>query len=388
MKDTPVSVRLDATLSTLFGVTLMAVLGVSSITPAFPLIVRELGITPGQVGLLVSVFTIPGVLFSPVAGVLADRLGRRRVLAPALFLFGLAGAACGFSGSFSVLLALRFFQGVGASALGVLVPTIISDIYDGWERTVALGYNASVLSIGTASYPIAGGALAMIGWRYPFMLPIFALPIGLAVIFRMRNPEPENHQPFGLYIRSAAGTLRSPRVAGLFIIGIMSFVILYGSYLTYLPFLLDKRFGSSSFVIGLIMSTTSISTALVSSRIGFFVRQCGENRLLGVGFALYGIGMLLMPFMPVAGMFVLPTAIYGAGMGLNNPCIQSLLGAQAPREHRAAFMSLFSMMLRIGQTIGPLVMGMVYMCCGVDAVFYAGAICAAVMVAVTVSLVR
>lgn len=388
MKEAPVRVRINATLCILFGVTLMAVLGVSSITPAFPLIVRTLGITPGKVGLLVSVFTIPGVLFSPLAGILADRLGRRRVLAPALFLFGLAGFACGFAANFTVLLAFRFLQGVGAAALGALVPTIISDIYDGWDRTVALGYNASVLSIGTASYPVIGGALALIGWRYPFMLPVIAIPIGLAVIFRMENPEPENHQSFGRYLRNAAGTLRAPRVAGLFIIGTLSFVILYGSYLTYLPFLLDKRFGASSFVIGLIMATTSISTALVSSRIGFFVRSCGEQRLLGYGFAMYGLGMLLMPFMPLAWMFMLPTIIYGAGMGLNNPCIQSLLGAQAPSEHRAAFMSLFSMMLRIGQTIGPLVMGLVYVCCGLNAVFFAGTLCAILMIAATVTLVR
>ena len=107
----------DYNLHVLWGVTLMAVLGTSSVTPAFPTIVRELGISSGQVGLL------------------------------------------------------RFFQGMGPAALGTLNVTVIGDIYDGRERSSALGYNSSVLSVGTASYPAIGGLLATFGWFYPFALP-------------------------------------------------------------------------------------------------------------------------------------------------------------------------------------------------------------------------
>jgi MFS transporter, ACDE family, multidrug resistance protein len=47
----------------------MAVLGVSSVIPAFPTIVRELNVSSGQVGLLITVFTLPGILLTPVLGV-------------------------------------------------------------------------------------------------------------------------------------------------------------------------------------------------------------------------------------------------------------------------------------------------------------------------------
>ena len=76
----------DPNLQIVFGVTLMAVLGVSSITPAFPTIVDELGITPQAVGSLITVFTLPGVLLTPVLGILADQFGRKRILVPALML--------------------------------------------------------------------------------------------------------------------------------------------------------------------------------------------------------------------------------------------------------------------------------------------------------------
>lgn len=182
----------DHNLHVLWGVTLMAVLGTSSVTPAFPTIVRELGISSGQVGLLITFFTLPGIVMTPLLGILSDRYGRKNILVPALLLFGLAGGACAFARDFDLLLALRFFQGMGAAALGTLNVTVIGDIYDGRERSSALGYNSSVLSVGTASYPAIGGLLATLGWFYPFALPFAAIPIAIVVMFSLHNPEPRN----------------------------------------------------------------------------------------------------------------------------------------------------------------------------------------------------
>ena len=118
----------DHNLHVLWGVTLMAVLGVSSVTPAFPRIVQELGFSSGQVGLLITVFTLPGIVLTPVLGVLSDRYGRKKILVPALLPFGVAGGACALARSFELLWASRFFQGMGAAALGTLNVTVIGDI--------------------------------------------------------------------------------------------------------------------------------------------------------------------------------------------------------------------------------------------------------------------
>ena len=92
----------------------MAVLGALSITPAFPEIRDALGISSGQVGLLITVFTLPGILLTPVAGVLADRYGQRMVLVPSLFLFAIARVACALATGFGLLLVLRTLQGARA----------------------------------------------------------------------------------------------------------------------------------------------------------------------------------------------------------------------------------------------------------------------------------
>ena len=109
-----------------------------------------------------------------------------------------------------------------------------------------MGYNASVLSIGTASYPVLGGALAMFGWYYPFLLPLLAIPIALIVIFKLNNPEPKNTQNLGKYLITAAKYINNRKVYALFTAATVTFIILYGAYITYFPFIIAS-FGGSAF---------------------------------------------------------------------------------------------------------------------------------------------
>ena len=70
----------DRNLQIIFAITLMAVLGVASISPAFPAITRHFAVTPRQIGWLITLFTLPGVLLTPVLGVLADRVSKKIVI--------------------------------------------------------------------------------------------------------------------------------------------------------------------------------------------------------------------------------------------------------------------------------------------------------------------
>jgi ACDE family multidrug resistance protein len=364
----------DVSLQIVFGVTLMAVLGVSSITPAFPKIVDELGISEHSIGLLITVFTFPGIILTPVLGVLADRHGRKKILVPSLMLFGIAGGACAFAPNFDILLILRLFQGIGAASLGSLNATIIGDLYSGEERTTALGYNASVLSIGVAGYPVIGGALALAGWHYPFILPVIAIPIGLIVLFSLKSPEPRNEQSLREYLESAIRSMKNREVIVLSIGSIFTFIILYGSYLTYFPLLVGATFGSSTFIIGLIMSSVALTTALVSMQLGNLTRMFSKRAVLQTAFVLYTLSLLAIPFVSNLWTMLIPTVIFGIAHGLNVPTIQALLTGLAPPEYRAAFMSVNEMVFRVGQTIGPILIGGIYLIGGVDGAFFAGAL--------------
>lgn len=366
----------ETNLRIIFGVTLMAVMGVASIAPAFPKIVESLGISTKEIGLLITVFTLPGVFLTPVLGVLADRFGRKRILVPSLILFGLAGGACAFTLDFNTLLIFRFFQGVGAASLGSLNTTIIGDLYShsGRRLNEAMGYNAGVLNIGTASYPALGGLLASFGWNYPFFLPILAVPVGLVVLFLLKNPEPESTQNIKDYLKNTWKGFQNKQVVGVFAISVITFIILYGVALIYFPFYMKKTYNSSAVVIGLYISAMSVGSGLTSSRLGKLTKKYSRKQLLLTAFVLYALSLAMLPLMPNLTLLLIPVVIYGVANGLNIPTAQGLLAGLSPLEYRGAFMSANGMVLRMGQTLGPIVMGIIFIPWGLVGTFFAGAI--------------
>ncbi len=378
----------DPNLHVIFGVTLMAVLGVSSITPAFPQIADALGLTPQRVGLLVAIFTLPGATLTPILGVLGDRLGRKRVLVPSLVLFAVAGTACGFARDFEVLLVLRLLQGLGAAGLGALNITIVGDLYSGWKRATVMGLNASVLSIGTALYPVIGGLLALVGWYYPFFLPVFALPVALLVMRRLKNPEPSADEKLGDYLRNTWISVKNPRALGLFLASLVTFIILYGAYLTYLPFLVKSSFGASPLMIGLLFSVASVATAVTSFRLGRLARRFSSRSLVNAGFVLYALTMVALPLAPTLWAMLLPVAMFGVANGITIPSILNTLTGLAPTQYRAAFMSVNAMILRMGQTLGPLVAGAMLQFRGLPSAYYGSALLAVATLGVFSTIVK
>lgn len=378
----------DPNLQIVFGITLMAVLSVSSITPAFPVIVGSLDISPQDVGLLITVFTFPGVILTPILGVLADRFGRKRILVPALLLFSFTGTLCFFAGDFRLLLLLRFFQGVGGASLGAINVTLIGDLYKGRELTAAMGYNSSVLSLGTAGYPAIGGALAMLGWNYPFLLPAFALPIGLVVMFSLEAPEVRNRQRLRDYFKGTWESLKHHQVVGIILTGTVTFILLYGLMLAYLPFFLAFKFDASPLVIGLVTTTMSISSAAASWQLEKLSARMSERYLIITGLFLYLASALLVPVCGNIWMALIPTLLFGFGNGINIPSLVTILTDITPAEHRGAMMAVNGMVIRLGQTLGPIIMGAVFAAWGIEAVFLAGAVFAILLIAFSSALIR
>jgi MFS transporter, ACDE family, multidrug resistance protein len=382
------SVLRDHNLHVVFGVTLMAVLGASSVGPALPKVADELGVSSGQVGLLITVFTLPGVVLTPIWGVLSDRYGRKKILVPSLLLFGVAGASCALARSFELLMVLRLVQGAGAAALGAINVTVIGDLYSGHERTEAMGYNSSVLSIGTAGYPVIGGMLATLGWYYPFALPLVAVPIGLLVLFSLRNPEPAGDSGLKEYFGSVAEHLKDRRVIGLFAASLVTFIILYGPQITYLPILMDQSFGASPVITGAIVSSSSVVTALTATQLRRLTRLVSEKILIRVAFVLYAVALCIVPLVPSLPLLLVATAVYGFAQGINIPNILSLLTGYAPQENRGAILSLNGTILRLGQTLGPLLMGLAAATLSIGGAYFAGAALAAAMFLVALILIR
>lgn len=376
----------DSNLQLLFGATLVSVLGVSGVAPAFPKIVRALGISPQEVGWLITAYTVPGIVLTPLLGALADRIGRKPVLVVALVVFAGAGTFCALVRDFETLLALRVVQGVGSAPIVALNVAIIGDLFDGPARTTAVGYNSAALNVGTASYPAIGGAVATLGWYWPFGLPIIALPMAGLIAWKLDVPGRVRGTGNGGQRVELWQVLRRPVVAGLLLVSMANFVLLFGSYITYVPELVDQRFTSQSLFIGLIVSSASISNGLAATQVERMGRLLSKRRLVVGSFLLSAVTLWLIPRTPTLGWLVLTTIGFGAAQGTSITATLALLTERAPASQRATVLSVNATAIRLGQTIGPAVMGVVLGWRGLNGVFVAGAVLALVMFVVAAGL--
>ena len=264
----------------ILSVTLLSVIGVPSIIPVLPDMSEALGVSLNKIGLFITVFTLPGAFLALFLGMITDRHGRKPVLLMALILFGVSGTLCFFFRDFEIILILRAFQGLGAACLGIINITLIGDIFSGEEKARVMGYISGSISVGTAVFPVVGGVVAALGWYYPFLLPSLALVVAVLVYFYLNNPEPEERPRLNNYLRNVAQSVFTRNTLTLFLLCFVSFILLFGVLMTYMPVLLKGRFDFTSTEIGVVFFFIALSAGVVASRLGFLMRVFSMKKLV------------------------------------------------------------------------------------------------------------
>ncbi len=87
-------------------------------------------------------------------------------------------------------------------------------------------------------------------------------------------------------------------------------------------------------------------------------------------------------------LLLIPAVILGIANGINIPNIFFLLNEYAPSENRGAFLSINGMLLRLGQTLGPLFMSTVATPLGLTGAYLAAAALAAIMFLIVLAFIR
>jgi MFS family permease len=340
----------------IFGLVLLVTMGISSLIPVLPLLAAAFGLPPEDAFGVIVAFALPGLVCAPFVGVWADRYGRKAVLVPALALFALGGLACLLVQSYEQLLFCRLLQGAGSAPLGLLYPTIIADTWQGEERVKAMSYAATMLGLGTAVGPALGGALAMLHWRLPFLLPLLALPV-LCLALRLPLTRPGVATSLAVYLRDVATLARKPQTLLLLALTLLTFIMLSGPIITCFPLLAESRFQAAPQQTGLIIAAASLAAGLSATRLPWLYRRASRRALLLAAFALYALSFWLMGAAPGLWWLLGPVLLYGLGQGLNIPLVSLLLAGQAPEDRRAALMAANAVLLRFGQCIGPALFG-------------------------------
>ncbi len=324
--------------------------------------------------MVLTMYTLPGVVLMLFFGVLADKWGRKALLIPSLILFSIAGGSLFWVKDFFWMNVFRFLQGVGGAALPSMATVLIGDLFEEDVRLKVMGLNAAVLSVGTSVFPLLGGALAEKGWNFPFLLFWLGLPLAGLVYFYFQEPEQSEQKHISDYFKSARGYIFTRRSASAFFLGFVVFIFLYGGLLTYLTLYMDSRFGMSPFMIGMFVASGSLASAATSLLAFRIERWIGRRRMLIIGFLLFALSFGTVLAVSEQKWLVAAFLFFGAAMGITVPLLQNIVTTIAPVEYRGLLVSFFGMMIRLGQTLGPPLLALCFLFGGLELVFAACAI--------------
>jgi MFS family permease len=140
-----------------------------AIFSVFPLLEREMHLTPVQLGLLASGFAWVYGLGAPLAGMVVDRARRKTVILGGLHAWSLICLATGLSRNFTQLLLFRAAEGLGETFYFPASTSLISDYHGGLTRSRALGLHQTAVYMGTIGGGFFAGLIAeSYGWRWSF----------------------------------------------------------------------------------------------------------------------------------------------------------------------------------------------------------------------------
>ncbi|MGA0035249.1 MAG: MFS transporter [Ilumatobacteraceae bacterium] len=362
-----------------FTVTLTGIMGNSLVSPLLPDILDTFDRSAGAAGPLVAAASLPGIFLAPLIGFAADRWGRRPILTLCLIVFGCGGVFTAIAPNFATLVATRFLLGIGSAGLINLGVVLIGDHFDGEERTTWIGRNAAMLTVGLAIIPLVSGVIGeFFSWR------IATLGYGLGFVsaayaWRVLRDEPaRTPQPLKSQLSGVGTAMKTPVIATTIVVGTIAFAVVFGVFLTAMPHHLENRFSMSSGWRGFMISVPALSSALVGFNMGRIRRKVNVKWALATSAAAWAIGMLFIGWAQVVPMLLLGTLFYGLGEGALIPNLQEVAMSEAPPEHRGAVVATWVGFARLGQTIGPLLAGVMLSASGAPAVFVAGAIASAV----------
>lgn len=343
---------------------ILAPFGSVIISPILDSLIQPYGTSAASIGLMLSFFTGPAIVMIPIAGMLADRYGRKPILIAAL-LFSGCGTFIAFTSDFQVVLGIRLLQGVGFAGLVPTIITSIGDLHTGSDETTGQGIRIMVVSLSATIFPLIAGYLVVYSWRYPFLLYAIAFPIAVVVYFLFDDTNPagtsaaETTQHDPSYRRELYRLVKHRKVLFTLIARSLPIVIWIG-FITYNSIIVVNFFGGTAPQAGILASVGFLGSSVVSSQTGR-ITAVFNNRivplfiahfLLGVGFGL----LIVSPTIVIGGLGV---TLAGVGLGIVGSLYRSVITGFAPQHLRAGLVSIAEVGGRTTVTLTPVLMGAV-----------------------------
>jgi MFS transporter, ACDE family, multidrug resistance protein len=357
-------------LSIVYAASISLMMGVNFIQPALPALTVPFNVSDSALSLIMTLFTAPAIVLSPIFGIVADLYGRRLLLSVGLIVFGIFGTAMAFAPSFGWLLVFRALQGIGFSAVIPLTIVLIGDLLEGEQEIGGQGLKVFLDRVGYMVFPPLGGLLASIAWFWPFVFYVLTIPVGFAALLWMPETKGKNTSDGTLaYLGDILRLSRHPRLVIAFSAGFLRFFLDYG-FLTYFPLFLVRTHGISTATAGILYVFFSIGAMITASQAGRIAAGRDKANVLFIAFVVSGAAVALVPTVP--GLWLVGGALffYGLANGVISPMQKSLLTQNAPAELRGGIVSFDRLIQQVSKTTSTSIVGLLLVSANLSTIFW------------------
>lgn len=343
------------------------------VAPILPEMVQQLHLDPRFAGNLVSLHCLTIAIFSPLLGIIADRIGRLHVLIPSLILFALFGMAGAVMNSLGPLLVSRGLLGAASGGIAAASLGLLGSMYEGKARSQALGYATSTLTLTGIAFPLLGGLVGSINWRFAFLLYGLGLPLALLtnLVFQKKQSARQTFSAPTSSNQRLMQVLHHPEIWLLLLIIGLTSVAMY-AVVIYAPLYLKQTIGAGTLLNGMVLASRALGAAFISALGSRHLAQSlGMKRAIAVGFVFMAATLGTIPFLKEIGWLLLTAILFGVGFGITLPNLYDSLASLAPKELGSSILAAGTGAGFLGQFLSPIILGPVLAFSGMEGVFYA-----------------
>jgi MFS family permease len=335
---------------------------------------QEFGWNRAQISLAFSLATLGATVAVPLVGRLVDRFGARRVILPAVLLFGLSVLALSFlSAHLWHFYAIYLFMGVvGSGTTPVPYAKVISRWFDR-KRGLALGLAVAGSALGGTLMPsVAQALIVAVGWRQAYvLLALMAMGVAIPVVGLLLKETPQmmglkpdgetvgqaevskqRGQEGGLSFQEARHTGTFWLLGGAFFLMSVSF---HGYIIHLVPLLTDRGLSAQS--AALTASLAGGAALIGRVGIGYLLDRFFAPSVAVWFFCGFALGIFLLWSGAVGGLVFVAVVLVGLGLGAEldvMPYVVSrYFGLRAFGEIYSYTFAIFT----LGGVVGPLLMG-------------------------------
>lgn len=338
----------------------LPILGAVLIAPVLPKMQDHFASVPGAKALVPLALTVPALalaLLAPFAGVIVDRLGRRRLLIVATLLYAVFGTAPLWLDSLGGIIASRALVGVTEAAIMTCCTTLIADYYSGHRRVKYLALQTMCASASATAFFVLGGAAGSAGWRVPFWVYAVSLLLAPLMATALSDPAPRAAADEASADGPAGAATRRPfpwrQLAGICALTFFGAMVFY-TVPVEMSYLLDDLGVENSGVIGL--ATAVASAATVGGAVTFARLKRSPDPMLPAVLAVCAVGFGVMFLADNAPLLVVGAVVNCVGTGMLLPALLTSAMSRLAFEDRGRGTGLWMAAFFGGEFVCPLVL--------------------------------